>query len=39
MLMAKDLSVYKTVYKFRKVFTPLIINNLSVYINDNGSGT
>jgi hypothetical protein len=30
-LIANDLSVYKTVYTFLKVFTSLITNDLSVY--------
>lgn len=35
MLIANNLNPYKTPYKFFEVFTSFIINNLSVYINDN----
>jgi hypothetical protein len=37
MLIINYLSVYKTVYKFFRVSTSLIANDLNVYVNDNGA--
>jgi hypothetical protein len=37
MLVTNNLSIYKKVYKFLKMSTSLITNDLSVYVNDNGA--